>query len=197
MKSIFLFDLDGTITKCELLPLISEKIGLYDEISRLTNETMQGKITFDQSLRYRVDLLNKVDLSEICETIIAAPCFEELLSWIKSNRDNSFIVTGNLDIWVQPWLEKHKLNGFTSKSESRGNSYAVKTVLRKESVLENFPSARIVMVGDGANDARIMELSDIGIATEMLHKVSPILWEHANFIVKDEGRLCQLLARLS
>ena len=197
MKSIFLFDLDGTITKCELLPLISEKIGLYDEISRLTNETMQGKIPFDQSFRYRVDLLNKVDLSEICETIIAAPCFEELLSWIKSNRDNSFIVTGNLDIWVQPWLEKHKLNGFTSKSESRGNSYAVKTVLRKESVLENFPSARIVMVGDGANDARIMELSDIGIATEMLHKVSPILWEHANFIVKDEGRLCQLLARLS
>lgn len=196
MKPIFFFDLDGTITRTELLPLIGEKIGLFDELTKLTDETMQGRIPFDQSFKYRVNLLNKVELLEIQKIILGAPCYEMLLNWIKTNRENCFIVTGNLDIWIKPWLEKHQLNGFSSESEYFGESYSVKTILKKESVLRRFNDRRSIMIGDGANDARIMELSDIGIATEMTHKVPAILWEHANYIVKEEEKLCQLLTQL-
>jgi phosphoserine phosphatase len=196
LDSVFLFDLDGTITRNELLPLIGKQIGLYDELAKLTDDTMQGKIPFDQSFKHRVNLLGRVKLSEVQEIVLDAPCFDELLNWIKQNREKAFIVTGNLDVWVQPWLDKHKLIGFKSESEFIDKSYSVRKILRKESILRNFPDKRLVMIGDGANDARIMELCDIGIASEMTHKISPILWEHANYVLKDEVLLCRLLTRL-
>ena len=52
------------------------------------------------------------------------------------------------------------------------------------------------MIGEGANDARIMEMCDVGIATELTHKVSTLLWEHADYLVREEKALCQLLTRL-
>ena len=164
MTTVFLFDLDGTITCNELLPLIGREIGLYDELVKLTDDTMQGKIPFDQSFKKRVSMLSQSPLADIQEIILNAPCFEELLNWIKSNREECYIVTGNLDLWIQPWMTKHKIRGFTSESEISGDSYEVSKILRKESVLQNFVNKRTVMIGDGANDARIMELSDIGIA---------------------------------
>jgi HAD superfamily phosphoserine phosphatase-like hydrolase len=196
METIFLFDFDGTITRDELLPLIGKRVGLYSELNDLTNKTMQGEIPFDQSFLHRVNLLGRVDLAEIQEIILNAPCYEVLLGWIKSNRDNCLIVTGNLDLWIQPWLSTHGLKGFASEGIQQDKTYKVKKILRKETVLENFIGTKTVMIGDGANDSRIMELASVGIATELSHTVAPILWEHADYVVKDEKILCQILAQL-
>lgn len=41
---IFLFDLDSTITRQEILPTISEGIGKQKEMRKLTEATMRGEI---------------------------------------------------------------------------------------------------------------------------------------------------------
>ena len=41
---IFLFDLDATITKEEILPVISKKIGKFNEIKKITETTMRSII---------------------------------------------------------------------------------------------------------------------------------------------------------
>lgn len=41
---IFLFDLDSTITKKEILSTISEEIGKLDEMRKLIEATMRGEI---------------------------------------------------------------------------------------------------------------------------------------------------------
>jgi HAD superfamily phosphoserine phosphatase-like hydrolase len=192
----FLFDFDGTVTQVELLPLIGKQVGLFTELENLTIKTMQGEIPFDQSFLHRVDLLSAVRLSDIQEIILQAPIFEMLLDWIKFHRNNCAIVTGNLDLWIQPWLDLHNLKGFSSEGIELDNTYVVKKILRKETVLENYPNTKTVMIGDGANDARIMELSSLGIASELSHKIAPILWEHADYIVKDEKILCRILTQL-
>ena len=46
MKKIFCFDLDGTITTQEILPLIAAELDLYEEISTLTQATINGLIPF-------------------------------------------------------------------------------------------------------------------------------------------------------
>ncbi len=196
MDTKFLFDFDGTVTQVELLPLIGKQVGLFTELENLTIKTMQGEIPFDQSFLHRVDLLSTVRLSDIQEIILQAPIFEMLLDWIKFHRNDCAIVTGNLDLWIQPWLDLHNLKGFSSEGIELGNTYVVKKILRKETVLENYPNTKTIMIGDGANDARIMELSSLGIASELSHKIAPILWEHADYIVNDEKILCRILTQL-
>ena len=42
MTTAYCFDLDGTLTRQELLPLIASSVGLEDEISVLTQATIDG-----------------------------------------------------------------------------------------------------------------------------------------------------------
>jgi len=53
---IFLFDLDATITKEEILPVISKKIGKFNEIKKITETTMRGEIPFKESFLKRVNI---------------------------------------------------------------------------------------------------------------------------------------------
>ena len=44
---VFLFDLDATITRAEILPEIAVKINKEQEMRDLTERTMAGEIPFD------------------------------------------------------------------------------------------------------------------------------------------------------
>ena len=54
MSSAFCFDLDGTITKDEILPILSREIGLFEEISALTDATINGVIPFRKVVSTKV-----------------------------------------------------------------------------------------------------------------------------------------------
>ncbi len=43
-----------------------------------------------------------------------------------------------------------------------------------------------MFIGDGANDASLMEKANIGIGTEIVHKVHEIIWEVADLVVWEE-----------
>lgn len=45
----FLFDLDGTVTSKETLPIIAEHFGVQDQIAELTHHTVQGNVPFVES----------------------------------------------------------------------------------------------------------------------------------------------------
>ena len=49
-----LFDLDGTITAQETLPLIAKHFGVEEQISELTKQTIQGNVPFIESFIRRV-----------------------------------------------------------------------------------------------------------------------------------------------
>lgn len=46
---VFLFDLDATITRTEILPEIAIKIDKQQQMRELTEKTMTGEIPFDHS----------------------------------------------------------------------------------------------------------------------------------------------------
>ncbi|HEY0258748.1 MAG TPA: HAD-IB family phosphatase [Lacisediminihabitans sp.] len=194
---VFLFDLDGTLTREELLPLLADEIGLGG-MRELTDRTMQGEYGFDQSFRMRVDMLRDVPLDVVAEIVRSVPVNEQLMGWISERKERCWVVTGNLDCWVEPWLDKWGLRGFTSTSmlTTSGIGIAPGGVLDKATVLPQFSSNFTAMAGDGANDAGIVMGADFGIGVQIIHTIPDLLLSAADCVVNSEGALCRILSRL-
>ncbi len=193
---IYLFDLDGTITKEELLPRIGTLNGTSELLESATREAMLNSEGFPKSFVERVNLLSEIPLDHVQSIVDTVPILENLMQWIQSNNQNVYLVTGNLDIWLEKFLKRYKLKAFTSKAILRDGKVYVTEILDKVQVLRNFTTNEVVYVGDGSNDVEIMQNSDIGILTEIVHKAPTSLWNVADFAVKDEDALCKLLSRL-
>lgn len=195
-QRIFLFDLDATITKEEILPRIGTLNGTSELLKKTTREAMLADEGFHSSFQARVDTLSRIPLEEVQSIVETVPILEILMEWIQSNKDSVYIVTGNLDLWLVKFLLRYDLKAFTSKAILTEGQIFVTEILDKSSVLEKFVGNEIIYIGDGSNDVEIMRNADIGILTEIVHEAPKSLWEVADFAVKDENALCQLLSRL-
>ena len=165
MNTAYCFDLDGTLTRQELLPLIASSVGLEDEISALTQATIEGLLPFDKSFKLRVRLLRDARLDWIHEALERDVEFDEaILEFIAAHPDQSFVVTGNLDLWVRPVLDKLGIRSFTSlaRLDEQGQLDGVERILHKGDAVNSLRSRfeRIVAVGEGMNDVAMFEAAD-------------------------------------
>ncbi len=200
MRVAFCFDLDGTLTREEILPKISKKIDLFEEIELLTNITMQGLITFDKSFKLRVKLLSSIPISTVKEIVSQVAVDKSTQKFIQENKDNCFIVTGNLDVWVEQFIAANYGCGyFSSKANHESDELiGLKSILYKEDAIkkirENFDV--IVAVGDGMNDCSMFDLADIGIAFGGVHEPVSTLLKMSDYVVYDSNSLCTVLNNL-
>ena len=82
-ERIFLFDLDSTITRKEILPTIAEKLGRGEEMRKLTEDTMNGGLPFKQSFLRRVDMLKDIPVSEVSQEISNISLNDKIVEFIK------------------------------------------------------------------------------------------------------------------
>lgn len=197
----FCFDLDGTLTTKEILPILAKEIDLYEEINILTNITMQGLIPFENSFKLRVKLLSSIDIKVIQEIISNVPVDENLLKFVRANQSNCYIVTGNLAIWVGPFIEKvFGCEFFSSRAILRdGHIEGLNSIIDKGECVRSLRDKydKIVVVGDGMNDSSMFLESDISIAYGGTHQPSATLRSLANYIVYDSKSLLRLLENLA
>jgi phosphoserine phosphatase len=201
MSVAFCFDLDGTLTKEEILPQIARNVGLYEEIDILTDITMQGLITFDKSFKLRVKLLSSIPISVVKKTVNQIVIDIALQEFIRQNLENCFIVTGNLDVWVKDFInEKYGCRFFSSKADVDGDALlGVSHILNKaDAVLtlkQNFDT--VITIGDGMNDCSMFEIADKGIAFGGVHQPVSTLIQMSNYIAYDSRGLINLLNSLN
>ena len=199
MPTAFCFDLDGTITRDEILPILSREIGLFEEIAALTEATVKGVIPFRRSFLLRCRLLGEIPVSRVQEIIAKVRMYEEILAFIRRNNDNCFVITGNLDAWVAPLVEKIGCRFFCSYADVESDKLiGVGHVLNKaEAIAEIRPShAKIVAVGDGMGDVQMFEHADVCVAFGGTHKPIQTLLQLAHFVSFNERSLCNLLKTL-
>ena len=197
-RYIFLFDLDSTVTKQEILPTISKRLGIYERMSELTESTMRGEIPFKQSFLQRVELLKDVPVSEVNEMVSRIQLNNHLVDFIQKNRDRCHIVTGNLDVWIDGVIRKlgTERNTFCSKAIVK-NDYIedVFNIVDKNAVIGQMVLP-FVAIGDGNNDAEMIEAAEVGIGYGGVREIAPAVLACASHAIYDEGKLVEFLERL-
>lgn len=199
MSTGFCFDLDGTITCSELLPLIASEVGLEKEMSLLTQLTMDGLIPFEDSFRLRFAILRSIPIARIQDAVSRVELDMEIFDFIQENRNCCFVVTGNLDVWIEPLVKRLGCEFYSSKSYRKSNGdLEIESVLRKNipglQLKEKFE--RLVAVGDGFNDISLFEVADIGISYNAIHASPESLLLMSNYVVFNGESLCRLLNTL-
>lgn len=195
---IFLFDLDSTITKKEILPTISQKINKSIEMRNLTEATMRGDIPFKTSFLKRVDILKDVNVSEINELVSDIELNEDIANFIKANSDRCYVVTGNLDIWISGLMKKLNMNNhvYCSKANSENDKITkVISVVDKELMVKQFVQS-LVIIGDGDNDSGMAKLADIAIGYGGVRNIAPSLLQNIDYAFFNQKKLVEFLKKL-
>jgi len=200
MTTAFAFDLDGTLTCEELLPVIAEELSLGREMATLTRLTLSGAIEFEESFRLRCAILRAVPISRVRAIVAEVALSPAMEGFIRRRPRECFIVTGNLDVWVRPIIDRLGCQAFTSVGRSEGDRLiGVDAVLCKSTPIAELRSRfdRVVAIGDSVNDIPMFELADIGIAHGGVHEPADALIEVADYATYREEALCRLLSTLS
>ena len=196
---VFLFDLDATITKEEILPNLAEQVGMLKEMREMTEKTMRGEIPFQSSFLARVEMLKTIPVSRVAEIVEKTPLNEELVQFIRTHASRCYIVTGNIDVWIEKLIKRIGLpmSHCYCSSASVSDDYiiSVNSVVDKEKIAKQFV-VPVVAVGDGSNDAEMVRLADVGIGYGGVRPVAYSLMCNATHVICDEHRLCSFLHTL-
>lgn len=182
MDQYFIVDFDSTIIQTEGLEELAEIVlkdnpkreKILEEIRRLTNLGMEGKIDFSESLKKRLALL-KINNShlEILSKKLKKKISPSILrnkKFFKTNKENVYLITGGFKEFVVPValelgvLEDHILAN-TFKIDKKGNvlGFDTKNPLSQnngkvKAVKELNLKGEIIVIGDGFTDLQIKTL---------------------------------------
>lgn len=199
-KVAFCLDLDGTITREEILPLLARDLGLFEEMLALTEATIKGIIPFERSFRLRTMILNSIPLSRVQEIVNSVSLNQQLVDFMQAHRENVFIVTGNLDVWLKILIERLGIRTFSSiANHEEDRLIGIKEILNKGKAVEILREEgfeKIVAIGDGMGDVPMFEKADYTIAYGGVHSPIKTLIELSDIVVYTERSLCKTLNTL-
>jgi phosphoserine phosphatase len=189
------FDFDNVLVDGESLDEVAKLVDSEDKIIELTRKAMEGNISFETSLRERMNLLKGVSLENIERVTKKMPLMEgaeETILELKKRGYKLATITGNFEIITnrlkdldidyifcnQLHDEDGKLTGEISGplivEGSKGE------VLQELMDQEGLKAAECAAVGDGANDIPMLEKAGLSIA----FNAKPALKEVADIVVE-------------
>ena len=195
----FLFDLDGTVTSQETLPVIANHFHCQEEIADLTKRTVAGNVPFIESFIRRVNILGKYSVDETSKLLGRVPVYPKIKEFVDEHKGDCIIVTGNLTCWCEDLFKKIGCQCYGSEAEIEGDRVVkLKTILRKEDIVDRYRALgeTVVFIGDGNNDLEAMRHANISIATGLTHNPAQSLMAICDYVVFNEKALCRQLKQL-
>ena len=193
---MYLFDMDGTLTKEESIPLIASLSDKCKEIESITRFALSGDGDYENNLRRRIDLLKHIPIDKASSIVETIPLRQEIVDFIKCHKESCAIVTSNLDCWVEKLLSTLGCKSFTSKAIVDGNRIcSLSYILKKEEIVEQYRRSgkKVVFVGDGKNDLPALLKADISIAFLASAYCDKSLADVCNYTCEDTESLLNTL----
>ncbi|MCX7997907.1 MAG: phosphoserine phosphatase SerB [Leptospiraceae bacterium] len=178
-ESLFVFDMDSTLIQQEVIDEIARECGVYEQVSKITEEAMQGLWNFEESLRKRCALLKgvKEDVFEkVYNKLTLNVGVQKFLENIKDYPAKIAVLSGGFVPILQRFANDFKIHEFRANTLEIHNGKLTGNVVgeiidsekKAKYLLEiskkyNIPKTQVVAVGDGANDKKMIELAGIGI----------------------------------
>ena len=196
----FLFDLDGTVTSAETLPIIANHFECKEEIAELTKRTVQGNIPFIESFIRRVNVLGKYSVRETSNLLSQIPLYPKVKEFIDSHRGDCIIVTGNLTCWCEGLFKEIGCQCYGSVAECEDDRVVkINSILRKEQIVDQYKALgeTVVFIGDGNNDLEAMRHANISISVGLTHSPAQSLMAITDYVIFNESALCRQLRQLA
>ena len=171
----FIIDYDSTFIKVESLDELSkisngDNETINNKISEITNLGMEGKISFSDSLRKRIELIecNKEDIVKTVEILDkkVSDSFKNNVSFLKNNAENILIISSGFHELIEPIVIQYgikKENIFANKflyDNDKVIGYDKKNPLSKSqgkvNILKELKlKGEVHVIGDGYTDYEI------------------------------------------
>ena len=174
---LVIFDVEGVLYDAEYLPLLAEKMNKEKEVWEITKKGIQGKMDWEEGLRQRVELLKGLDYKTCKDVADSMPIMtgaNELCSTLKNAGWKLMAVSGGFTIITDRLktelgidhiftnelvFNDEKLDGVVVNVNADKSKSAISKITEWDEKKEN-----ITVVVDGANDVKLFDISDLGIA---------------------------------
>lgn len=195
---MFAFDLDGTVTSREMLPVIAKLAGLEEAVEELTRLTLSGRISFERSFHTRFAMLKGLPLALVHKAVENIPLNPHIEAFIQQRRDQCALITGNLDLWIAPLVSRLGCRCFASRGMFSSKGLKLLSIVDKGKAVArlNREGYRVIAVGESVNDIPMLSAAAQGIAFAGVHKPVPAIRRMAHYQTADGASLCALLEKL-
>jgi phosphoserine phosphatase len=198
-KRLVVMDMDSTLIRIEVIDELARAAGVVDRVSRITERAMQGEMDYDQSLRERVELLKGLDVKVLDRIAAELPLTEGAETLIRVLKRLGFkiaIISGGFSRAAEALKRRLGIDyAYSNNLEIVDGKLTGRVVgpivnaQRKAELLETIAQAegvlldQVIAVGDGANDALMLERAGLGIAFH----AKPKLRESADTSISASG----------
>ena len=172
-----IFDVEGVLYDAEYLPILAEKVNKQDEIWSITKKGIQGTINWEEGLTNRVELLKGIDFETCKEVADSLPIMTGAIQACKTLKDAGWkimAVSGGFTLITDRLKDKLNLDyvytnelifkdGKLDGVKINVNSDKAKSARIK---IEEWkvPKDEIIVIVDGANDIKLFDICNLGIA---------------------------------
>ena len=175
-----MMDMDMTAVQIEGIDELARELGVYEEVSRLTEQAMQGHMDFAQSLRRRVAALAGGDadvIQAVRERMPETPGLPELMELLHRHGFQVGIASGGFTQLISRLDERYGLDFIRANTlevaDGRLTGRLCGDIVDAAAKAAGFaemqrqfglPREQTVCLGDGANDLQMLELAGLGVA---------------------------------
>ena len=193
-------DMDSTLINIECIDEIADMMHIKPQVAAITEAAMRGEMDFATSLRKRVSLLKGLDQIAlrrvIDERLQANPGAVEWVAACKANNIKTMVVSGGFTLFVNHVKDLLGLDYAVANTleivagKLTGNVLGeIVDANRKAQELADVRDQlglkinQTIAIGDGANDLKMMQVAEVGIA----YHAKTIVQQQATYALNHSG----------